>query len=118
MRIILHIDMNSYFASVEQQANPHLRGRPIGVCEHLGGIIIAPSAEAKRLGIKLGTPVWTARKIFPQIVLLHTDPDKYRTVTGKFMKVFRDYSNDVEQYSIDEAFIHATEYCGGSFDDA
>ena len=74
--IILHLDMNSYFASVEQQANPHLRGRPVGVCEHLGGIIIAPSVEAKRIGIKLGTTVWDARKIYTGIVLLPVDPAK------------------------------------------
>src|SRR3990167_722505 len=117
-RIILHIDMNSYFASVEQQANPHLRGRPVGVCEHFGGIIIAPSVEAKRMGIKLGTPVWEAVKIFPQIVLLHTDPDKYRHITKKFLQIFRDYSDDVEQYSIDEAFIDATEYCAGNYGEA
>src|SRR3989338_3671622 len=99
-KIILHLDMNSYFASVEQQANPHLRGRPVGVCEHLGGIIIAPSVEAKRLGIKLGTPVWEAVKICPQIVLLHTDPDKYRHVTRSFLKILDDYADEVEQYSI------------------
>ncbi|OGE79545.1 MAG: hypothetical protein A2751_00430 [Candidatus Doudnabacteria bacterium RIFCSPHIGHO2_01_FULL_46_14] len=110
--------MNSYFASVEQQANPLLRGRPVGVCEHLGGIIIAPSVEAKRMGIKLGTPVWEAVKIFPQIVLLHTDPDKYRDITQKFLQIFRDYSDNVEQYSIDEAFIDATEYCAGDYGEA
>lgn len=110
--------MNSYFASVEQQANPLLRGRPVGVCEHLGGIIIAPSVEAKRLGIRLGTPVWEALKIFPQIVLLHTDPDKYRSITAKFMKILHDYSDDVEQYSIDEAFVDITETCLGDFSEA
>src|SRR3989344_8462289 len=116
--IILHLDMNSYFASVEQQANPHLRGKPVGVCEHLGGIIIAPSVEAKRLGIKLGTPVWEARKIYPQIVLLPTDPDKYRHVSTGFMKILCDYSDEVEQYSIDEAFVDITKYCSGNFDGA
>ena len=86
-RIVLHLDMNSYFASVEQQANPHLRGFPVGVCEHLGGIIIAPSVEAKRLGIKLGTTVWDAKKIYPKIVLLPVDPDKYRHVTASFLRI-------------------------------
>ena len=117
-RIILHIDMNSYFASVEQQANPHLRGRPVGVCEHLGGIIIAPSVEAKRLGIKLGTPVWEAVKIFPQIVLLHTDPDKYRHTTRGFMKILHDYSDEVIAASIDEAFLDITKYCRKDYGDA
>ena len=110
--------MNSYFASVEQQANPHLRGRPVGVCEHLGGIIIAPSVEAKRLGIKLGTPVWEAIKIYPGIALLPTDPDKYRHITRTFLKIFSDYSDDVEQFSIDEAFIDATAHCRGDWNDA
>jgi DNA polymerase-4 len=118
LRIILHIDMNSYFASVEQQANPHLRGRPIGVCEHLGGIIIAPSIEAKRLGIKLGTTVWDARKIYPKIVLLPVDPDKYRQVTRGFLKILYDYTDEVEKFSIDEAFLDITETCGGKFEDA
>src|SRR3989344_4193192 len=107
-KIILHIDMNSYFASVEQQANPHLRGLPVGICEHLGGIIIAPSVEAKRLGIKLGTTVWDARKICPWIVLLPVDPDKYRHVTGKFLRILMDYTDKVEKASIDEAFADLT----------
>ncbi len=101
--------MNSYFASVEQQANPHLRGRPVGVCEHLGGIIIAPSVEAKRLGIKLGTTVWEARKIYPKIGLLPVDPDKYRSITARFLKILCDYTGKVEKYSIDEAFVDVTE---------
>lgn len=115
--IILHLDMNSYFASVEQQANPHLRGKPIGVCEHLGGIIIAPSVEAKRLGIKLGTPVWEARKICPSIVLLPVDPDKYRHITMSFLRILMDYTDDVDKASIDEAFADFTSICR-NFDEA
>jgi len=68
-RIIMHIDFNSYFASCEQQDNPTWRGIPLGVCEHLGGIIIAPSIEAKQWGIQTGTPVWEARNLYPKIVL-------------------------------------------------
>src|SRR3989344_2510147 len=113
-KIILHLDMNSYFASVEQQANPLLRGRPVGVCEHLGGIIIAPSVEAKRAGIKLGTPVWDALKICPGIVLLPTDPDKYRAVHERFNRILAEYSDEVERYSIDDSFIGLT----GNWDDA
>lgn len=108
--VIFHIDMNSYFASCEQQANPHLRGRPVGVCEHLGGIIIAPSIEAKRLGIKTACPVWEAQKICPEIILLPVDPDKYRDITRRFLKIFSDYSDLVERYSIDEAFLDTTDW--------
>ena len=108
MPIIFHIDMNSYFATVEQQANPHLRGKPIGVCEHLGGIIIAPSIEAKKLGIKTAMPVWEARKIYPGIILLPVDPPKVRSVTERFLKIFSEYTDVVERYSIDEAFLDIT----------
>src|SRR5438105_1584957 len=108
MRIIFHIDMNSYFASCEQQANPLLRGKPVGVCEHLGGIIIAPSVEAKKFGVKTAMPVWEARKLCPQIILLPTDPDKYRETTRRFLSVLYEYSEDLERYSIDEAFMDMT----------
>lgn len=107
-KVIFHIDMNSYFASCEQQANPFLRGKPIGVCEHLGGIIIAPSIEAKKLGIKTAFPVWEAKKICPQIILLYTDPEKYRNTTMRFLKILYSYTEEIEKYSIDEAFIDMT----------
>ncbi|MBL8031625.1 MAG: DNA polymerase IV, partial [Candidatus Doudnabacteria bacterium] len=103
--------MNSYFASCEQQDNVAWRGKPLGVCEHLGGIIIAPSVEAKRWGIKTGTPVWEARKLCPQIILTKTNPDRYRYYTAKFLKVFEDYTADIERYSIDEAFLDVTKVC-------
>jgi DNA polymerase-4 len=108
-KIIFHIDMNSYFASCEQQANPFLRGKPIGICEHLGGIIIAPSVEAKKLGIKTACPVWQAKKICPKIILLHTDPEKYRNTTARFLQIFSSYTEKIEKYSIDEAFLDMTD---------
>lgn len=108
-RVIAHIDMNSYFASCEQQANPFLRGKPIGICEHLGGIIIAPSIEAKKFGIKTGTPVWEAKKLYPKIKLFYTDPDKYRETTRRFLEIFYKYTEQVEKYSIDEAFLDLTD---------
>ncbi len=110
-RIIMHLDMNSYFASVAQQDNQAWRGRPVGVCEHLGGIIIAASVEAKKWGIKTGTPVWEARKLYPKIILTKTEPDRYRFYTKRFLKVFGDYTDKVEKYSIDEAFIDVTKAC-------
>lgn len=109
--IIAHIDMNSYFATCEQQDNPEWRGKPVGVCEHLGGIIIAASIEAKRWGIKTGTPVWEARKLYPKIILTKTHPDRYRFYTARFLKVFEDYTDRIEKYSIDEAFLDLTKSC-------
>lgn len=109
--IIAHIDMNSYFATAEQQDNLAWRGKPVGVCEHLGGIIIAASVEAKRWGIKTGTPVWEARKLYPKIILTKTHPERYRMYTSRFLKVFEDYTDRVEKYSIDEAFLDLTKSC-------
>jgi len=109
--IIMHLDMNSYFASVEQQDHPEYRGRPLGVCEHLGGIIIAASIEAKRWGIKTGTPVWEARKIYPKIILSHTHPDRYRLYIKRVMRIVGDYTGFVEQYSIDELFADISKSC-------
>src|SRR6185369_5767918 len=110
--VILHIDLNSYFASVEQQDNLAWRGKPVGVCEHLGGIIIAASIEAKRWGIKTGTPVWEARKLYPKIILSKTHPDRYRLYSNRLMKILADYTDHVEQYSIDEAFLDVSRSCG------
>jgi nucleotidyltransferase/DNA polymerase involved in DNA repair len=109
--IIMHLDMNSYFASVEQQDNVLWRGRPVGVCEHLGGIIIAASVEAKRWGIKTGTPVWEARKLYPKIILTPTRPDRYRFFNRCMVKVVSDYTSAVEVYSIDEVFADLTKAC-------
>lgn len=109
--IITHIDMNSYFATCEQQDNPAWRGKPVGVCEHLGGIIIAPSVEAKRWGIKTAMPVWEAKKLYPNIILTKTNPDRYRFYTARFLKVFSDYTDKIEKYSIDEAFLDLTKAC-------
>lgn len=109
--IIIHLDMNSYFASVEQQDNPDYRNKVLGVCEHLGGIIIAASIEAKKWGIKTGTPVWEAKKIYPKIILVHTRAEAYRKYHRLFLKVLQEYSNFVEPASIDEAYADITRVC-------
>ena len=107
-KIILHIDMNSYFASVEQQANPFLRGKSVGVCAYLSpnGCIIASSMEAKEKGIKTGTKVRETKEIDPDIVLVENEPAKYRSTTEAIFKIFSEYTDTVEPYSIDEAFLN------------
>ncbi len=108
MKTILHIDFNSYFATVEQQANPRLRGKPIGVT---GGdrmkrtVIGAASVEAKKFGVKTGMQIWEARKLCPEIILVPGDSDKYLETTKRFLNIIKDYSPCVEIFSIDEVFL-------------
>jgi len=111
-KIIIHIDMNSYFASVEQQANPFLRGRSLGVCAYLSthGTIIASSIEAKIKGIKAGTKIYKAKILDPNIILIENEPAKYKSTTEKIFKIFREYTDAVEPYSIDEAFLDLTDF--------
>ncbi len=110
--VILHIDMNSYFASVEQQANPFLRGKPVGVCATMTnyGCIIASSKEAKAKGIKTGCRVKDALFLDPKIVLVECDAKKYRSTTRKIFSILRRYTERIEPYSIDEAFLDLTGY--------
>jgi len=109
-KIILHIDMNSYFASVEQQANPFLRGKAVGVCAYLSpnGCILASSMEAKAKGIKTGFRVKDALKLVPDLVLLENEPAKYRSTTEKIFSILTEYTDTFEPYSIDEAFLDLT----------
>lgn len=109
---ILFVDMNSFFASCEQQTNYWLRGRPVAVCVYTGkyGCVIAPSIEAKKLGIKLGMRLNEAIKICPNLVPLETNPDKYRTFHARIMKVLKKYSEEVIPRSIDEAVVDLSTY--------
>src|SRR4051812_32759195 len=77
---LMLVDMNSFFASVEQQANPRFRNEPLGVCAslHETSCLIATSKEAKKLGIKTGTLIYKAKKIYPKIILVQAEPEKYR----------------------------------------
>lgn len=106
-RFIVHIDMNAYFASIEQQARREWRGRSVCVCAHLSrhACIIAPSREAKRVGIRVGMRVDEARCLDPQAVFVDCDPVKYRAVTKRIFGIFHEYTDCVEHYSIDEAFL-------------
>lgn len=114
-RIILHLDMNSYFASVEQQANPHLRGRSVGVVATMSpnGCVIASSIEAKARGIKTGVRVQEAQALDPQVLFIPNDSAKYRSCTEGIFRILREYTEDIEMYSIDEAFLTLTGFVHG-----
>src|SRR3989344_8090628 len=108
-KIILHIDFDSFFASVEQQYNFSLRGKPIGVlAANSRSCIIASSREAKRLGIKTGARSFEAKQICPSIALVPADFIKYFEISKKFLNICKDYSPFVELFSIDEVFIDIT----------
>ena len=108
-RIILHIDFDSFFASVEQQYNLNLRGKPIGVTAKNGRTcIIASSREAKKLGIKTGARSWEAQKICPDLILVPADFVKYFEISKKFLNICKDFSPFTELFSIDEVFMDIT----------
>lgn len=105
--MVMHIDLNSAFASIEQQAHPHLRGRPIVVAAYPtpNACVVAPSIEAKKIGIKTGFRVREARLLCPDVVVLTPDPQKYRDFHLKFRRLLSDYSPLAIPKSIDEVVI-------------
>ncbi len=108
-KVILHIDFDSFFASCEQQFDPALRGKPIGVTATNGRTcIIAASREAKKFGVKNVTRVWEAQKLCPQIFTVPAHFQKYWEITQIFLNICKDYSPYVELFSLDEVFIDIT----------
>jgi len=89
--LIMHIDLNSCFATVEQQANFHLRGKPLVIAayETPNGCVVSPSIEAKRYGIKTGMTVREARLLCRNVIVRDPDPDLVRDVHFKFKTIFK-----------------------------
>ncbi len=100
----MHVDINSCFATIEQQANPKLRGKPTVVAAYTSasGCILASSIEAKKLGIKTGMRVKEAKLIYGKIIVLPPDPDKYRAVHVRLKKLLAEYCLKLNPKSIDE----------------
>ncbi len=109
---VLYVDMNSFFASCEQQVNYYLREKPIAVCVYPGkyGSVIAPSIEAKKCGIRLGMRLNDAVKLCPDLIPVETHPNRYREFHKEIMAVLRKYCEDVVPKSIDEAFCNFSNY--------
>jgi DNA polymerase-4 len=104
---ILHIDLNSCFATVEQQARPMLRGRPLGVTNRLtkNACVVAASYEAKARGVKVGMTFSQAKLLAPDLIMVETDPPKYHYVYKKLVGIMKSYSPDIGMKSIDEGVI-------------
>jgi DNA polymerase-4 len=105
--LTMHIDLNSCFATVEQQARPKLRGKPVVVNNRHSpnAAIVTASYEAKRLGIKMGMRMNEARALVPQLISVETDPPKYHFVYQKLLRILQSYSPSVVMKSIDEGII-------------
>lgn len=109
---IIHLDLNSCFATIEQQANPHLRGKPIAVAAYPSpcGCIIAPSIEAKRFGVKVGMRVRDGKMLCSELIILSPDPWKYRSIHLALRKIVSGYTNDFSPKSIDEFVLNLEGY--------
>lgn len=105
--LVMHIDLNSCFATVEQQARVRLRGKPVAIMNRRteNTMIVTCSYEAKAKGVKLGMSFKDARRLCPDLVGLESDPPKYRHVYHKLMDIMRDYSPHFTMKSIDEGVI-------------
>lgn len=103
----MHIDLNSCFATVEQQARVRLRGRPVAVVNRRTDqtMIVTASYEAKAAGVKLGMKLRDARKLCPDLIGVESDPPKYRYVYHRLLDIMNDYSAHVTMKSIDEGII-------------
>ncbi|HAM41588.1 MAG TPA: DNA polymerase IV [Candidatus Omnitrophica bacterium] len=109
-RVIVHVDMNAFFASVEQRDNPHLRGKPIIVCGNPKSrtVVAACSYEAKALGITNGMSVFEARQLYPHVILVGGNPEKYVDAARRIFAICVEFTPQVEVFSIDEAFLDVT----------
>lgn len=107
-RAIALIDCDSFYVSCEQLIEPALANKAVCVMSNNDGCIVARSKEAKALGVKMGMPVFQARREFPQVIYLSGRIDLYGEISERVMNILKEYSPIVEVYSIDEAFIDLT----------
>ena len=105
-RIILHIDMDAFYASVEQRDNPSLLGKPIVVGEDsLRSVVSTASYEARRYGISSAMPMVKAKKMCPNLIIVPHRFDVYKAVSAQIHGIFKQYTQQVEPISLDEAFL-------------
>src|ERR1700745_857432 len=110
LRKIIHVDMDAFYASVEQRDNPELRGRPVAVGHGAKrGVVAAASYEARAFGIHSAMPSITAMHQCPELVFVPPRFDVYRTVSRQIHTIFADYTALIEPLSLDEAYLDVTE---------
>jgi DNA polymerase-4 len=105
-RTIMHVDMNAFFASVEQQSDPRLRGKPVAVIGSAKRTVITTASyEARAFGVKTGMTVWEARQKCPHLILVVGSNRKYTWTSSQIVKIMLEFTPLVEVFSIDEAFL-------------
>ncbi len=109
-RLVFHLDMDAFFASVEQARNPNLRGKPVIVGGGLNGrgVVSTCSYEARAFGVRSAMPAAEARRLCPRAVFLEGDPEKYVAYSREIFRLLRDFTPAVEPWSVDEAFLDMT----------
>ncbi|GER66108.1 DNA polymerase IV 1 [Weizmannia acidilactici] len=111
-RVILHVDMNSFFASVEMAENPGLKGKPVAIAgnpKERKGIIVTCSYEARKYGVKTTMPVWEAKKRCPDLLVIPPHFERYKKASAAMFAILRRYSPLVEPVSIDEGYVDITD---------
>jgi DNA polymerase-4 len=111
-KVILHVDMNSFYASVEMAYDPKLKGKPLAIAgnvEERRGIIITCNYEARNFGVKTTMPLWEAKKHCPQLIVMKPNFERYRAASIGMFEILRHYTDLVEPVSIDEGYLDITE---------
>ena len=109
-RKIIHVDMDAFYASIEQRDHPEYRGKPIAVGRpEMRGVVAAASYEARRFGVRSAMPSMKAMKLCPKLIFTRNRMDVYKSVSAQIRSIFHRYTDLVEPLSLDEAFLDVTE---------
>ncbi len=108
-RKIIHVDMDAFYASVEQRDNPELRGRPVAVGGSAArGVVAAASYEARAFGVRSALPSITAKRKCPELIFVPPRFDVYRAVSAQIREIFAEHTDLIEPLSLDESYLDVT----------